>query len=300
MKIILFILLFIIYYHKSSSITSINEFEEIEIINDPQILLYNNYFIEELDYFPEIIINCLNPKFKKGIAPTLIIIKTSKKNFELSSDKSIVISRDDYINEGKGEYKLIFKNYIGGKILVFNSIHPFPLKSFEKLTYFWSKSSFNSNFIISMYSDILVEDTYLTIKGQIENLSIEKISENQKEKIYFDTNITKLYKGYSYNLTYNTDNSLFLFLSKRQIKNYNKTDYNRYYFLPNEPIYYSINLSEFNNSIKELYFFALKNFEWVFSVDMEIAEIDENFKEEELIKEHLLHLMILLLNQNKY
>ena len=65
MKNIFLILLVVINLHAISSIIIINEFEEIEIVNDTQVLLFNNDYSEELDYNPEIIINCLNPYLKR-------------------------------------------------------------------------------------------------------------------------------------------------------------------------------------------------------------------------------------------
>ena len=197
MKNFLLIILVVINLIKISSIITIHEFEEIEIVNDTQVFLFNNDYSEELDYNPEIIINCLNPYFNKDLTPNLVISKTNRKSFTLASDETIILSRNDYINEGKGEYKLIFKNFIGGKIIIFNSIHPFPLNNFTKFINFYYKSNLDSNFTISLYSDILEEDIYLSIKGRIQDLNIIKINETENEEIYFDNQVTKLNKGCS-------------------------------------------------------------------------------------------------------
>ena len=284
MKYHLFILQIIFSICKISSIIPINEFEEIEIVNNPQILLFNNIYTEELDYNPEIIINCFNNHFLVDQDSKIIISKSSKKSFILSSDNTLVLSRNDKVNEGKGEYKLIFTNYIGGKITIFNSIHPYPLKNFNKLFYLWSSSIINSNFIISMFSDILVEDIYLNIRGGISNLKIEKIKDNIIEEEYSNINATKLYKGYTYNFTYNitTNSNLFLFLNKREINLYNKSNYEKVFFPSKVPIYYMINLEEFNISFENLYFFAIIDENGYFSIEIEIAEINDIIKEEEL------------------
>ena len=57
---ILFIILITLFCF-IGSFNIIKEFEETEIVNNTQILIFNNHYDEELDYYPEILINCLNP-----------------------------------------------------------------------------------------------------------------------------------------------------------------------------------------------------------------------------------------------
>ena len=290
MKNFIFILSLLILYSNCIFIQPINEFEEIEIVNETQILSFDNIYTEQLDYYPEIIIICLNPYFNKNINSKLVISKTTKKSFTLSSDEAIVLSRNDYINEGNGEYILIFKNNVGGKITIFNSIHSNPLKNFKKLVIFNTGNNLDSNFNISMHSDILEEDIYLTIRGKYQNLTIEKIGENEKEELNFNLSTTKLNKGYSYNFTYRVvTNYLFLYISKIEIKTYDKLNYDKYYFIYSEPIYYLINLNEFNNTIKDLNFYVYPyNNDYYFRplIGLEIAEVDENIRLDELDSIH--------------
>ena len=286
MKNFLLIILVVINLIKISSIIKINEFEEIEIINDTQVFLFNNDYSEELDYNPEIIINCLNPYFNKDLTPNLVISKTNRKSFTLASDETIVLSRNDYINEGKGEYKLIFKNFIGGKIIIFNSKNPFPLNNFTKFINFYYKSNLDSNFTVSLYSDILEEDIYLSIKGRIQDLNIIKINETENEEIYFDNQVTKLNKGCSYNFTYHAtaNNILFLFFHKIELISYDNSNYDKYYVIYNDPLYYFVNLKEFKNSVKDLNFYVYQDNFWYSrpSINLEIAEVDEDVKQKDL------------------
>ena len=286
MKNILLILLVTINLCKISSIITINEFEEIEIVNDTQILLFNNDYSEELDYNPEIIINCLNPYFKKDLISKLVISKTNRKSYTLENDGTIILSRNDNTNEGKGEYKLIFKNFIGGKIIIFNSIHSFPLNNFTKFINFYYNSKLDSNFTISLYSDILEEDIYLSIKGRIQDLNIIKINETENEEIYFDNKVTKLNKGCSYNFTYNAteNNILFVFFHKIDLITYDNSSYEKYYLIYSDPIYYLVNLKDFNNSVKDLYFYVYQDNYWYSNpkINLEIAEVDEDVKAKDL------------------
>ena len=57
---LIFIFLLLIEICYNSYVSVIKEFEVTEIVNDTQILLFDNSYTEELDYHPEIIINCLN------------------------------------------------------------------------------------------------------------------------------------------------------------------------------------------------------------------------------------------------
>ena len=247
MEKVLFILLFILHCFKTLTITKINEFEEIEIVNDTQILSFNNEYSEKLDYNPEIIINCLNAFHQSELTSKLVISKTNKKSYILSEGQTIVLSRNDYINEGKGEYKLIFKNFIGGKIIIFNSIHSFPLSNFPKLINFNSRLDLNYNFNILLHSDILKEDIYLSIKSLNQNLKIIKKNETHTEEINLENDIIKLNKGNSYNFINNISNRLYLIFHKIEINKYEKSNYDKFYIPYYSPVYYLINLKEFDN-----------------------------------------------------
>ena len=72
----LFIFFSIIFF--INSLDQVNEFEEIEIENKTQVLIFNNYYSEELDYYPDIIIICMNPNFEDNIDSKLVISKKRK------------------------------------------------------------------------------------------------------------------------------------------------------------------------------------------------------------------------------
>ena len=123
--------------------------------------------------------------YRKYLSPTLLISKINKKSYTLANDEAIILSRNDPINEGKGIYKLIFTNFIGGKITIFNSIHSFPLKYFGQYFYLYSRIQLDENFNISMHSDVLEEDIYLSIiVSTHQDLIIKRINESSSENIY--------------------------------------------------------------------------------------------------------------------
>ena len=158
-----YILLLIIYFfYCINSYQIIKEFEAIDIKNNTQILLFNNDYNENIDYYPEIIINCINNNFANKLEPRLVISKTNKTAYYLYKIQTIIISKDNIINEGKGEYKLIIKNYIGGKIVIFNSLNSYPLKDFSELIYM-NRTYFNSNFELKFHSNILEENKSIYI-----------------------------------------------------------------------------------------------------------------------------------------
>lgn len=144
----------------------------------------------------------------------------------------------------------------------------------------------DSNFTISLYSDILEEDIYLSIKGRIQDLNIIKINETENEEIYFDNQVSKLNKGCSYNFTYNAtaNNILFLFFHKTELISYDNSNYDKYYVIYNDPIYYLVDLKDFNNSVKDLYFYVYQDNYWYSrpSINLEIAEVDEDVKQKDL------------------
>ena len=280
---ILFIILITLFCF-IGSFNIIKEFEETEIVNNTQILIFNNHYDEELDYYPEILINCLNPYKIKHITSKLVISKTIKRQYTLEGEETIVISRNDEINEGNGDYILIFKNFIGGKIIIFNVMHSFPLKNFPNLIYLWSDKKIDSNFQILLQSDLLEEDVYLTFKGRIYNITLEKINDTKTEEINLDYNVKKLDKGYYYRFTYNVTDFFSFSIKKRVIKIYDKLKYEKYYILYNDPVFYLVNLEEYNNSIKDLYFFVYQDNYYISnpSISLELAEVDEYVKEGDL------------------
>ena len=123
----------------------------------------------------------MNPNFDDNI-DKISNIKKKKKSYILSEAESIVIYRNEELNDGIGEYKFIFKNYIGGKIIIYNSIHSFPLNDFNKLIYLFLNIDFETklNFAIDFhfYSNVLEDDIYLNILSYYGNTTIEKIKEN--------------------------------------------------------------------------------------------------------------------------
>ena len=156
------LLVFIISLNLIKSKEIIEEFKEIEITEIKQMFNFENLYEEELNYNPEIIIQCMNEYFDPNLESYIEISKTKKKIFSLTEVKTIIIPRDDELNEGKGEYKIIFKNYIGGKFYIYNSIHSFPLKDFSKfyiLFYDEEKlSKLSNNLELKFHSEVLIEN----------------------------------------------------------------------------------------------------------------------------------------------
>jgi len=157
-------LLFVVFLNMIQSQEIIEEFKEITITEAKQTFIYQNSYSEELDYNPEIIIVCMNEYFDPNVESYIEISKTKKKKFVLTEAKTIIIPRHYELNEGIGEYKIIFKNYIGGKFYIYNTIHSFPLKDFSRFYYlFENEGKLTNNLELKFHSEILAENIDLLI-----------------------------------------------------------------------------------------------------------------------------------------
>ena len=141
------LLLFVISLNLVYSHEIIQEFEEITVTETKQTFIFQNSYSEEIDYNPEIIVICLNEYFDPNIESNIEISNAKKKSFVLAEAITILIPRDDELNVGKGEYKIIFKNYKGGKFYVYNSIHSYPLKDFSRFYYLYYKGEKEEKFL---------------------------------------------------------------------------------------------------------------------------------------------------------
>ena len=178
-----FLLLFVISLNLIQTHEIIEEFEEITINETKQTFIYKNSYSEEVDYNPEIMIICLNEYFDPNIESYIEISNTKKKQFVLAEAITIIIPRDDELNEGKGDYKIIFKNYKGGKFYAYNSIHSYPLKDFSRFYYLYYKGDREEKFLdLKFHSEVLTENIDLII-NEYSDFKLFQINDKETKEI---------------------------------------------------------------------------------------------------------------------
>ena len=135
-------------------ISSVIEFKEYEVKNYVEFFSFKNEYTEIIDYVPDIIIFIENQNYIGDYSDknSLRISKTMSIEYHLKGINTIVLQ--DGVNEGKGEYILKFKNYIGAKFFIYNSIHSFPLNDFSKDFYLFEDNRI-SNLNLKFHSNIL-------------------------------------------------------------------------------------------------------------------------------------------------
>ena len=273
------LLVFIISLNLIKSKEIIEEFKEKEITEIKQMFNFENLYEEELNYNPEIIIQCMNEYFDTNLESYIEISKTKKKIFSLTEVKTIIIPRDDELNEGKGEYKIIFKNYIGGKFYIYNSIHSFPLKDFSKfyiLFYDEEKlSKLSNNLELKFHSEVLIENFDLIISNLNYNLKLFQINDIDIKEIKIEKNIIKLLKGYMYKLEYNvsyTDKNIEIYIGKREIQKYDSTLDKKSFYIRGFSSYFFINFNEMEKPMNESFLFS--DYDYYRHKEFEIAYLN--------------------------
>ena len=296
-----FLLLFVISLNLIQTHEIIEEFEEITINETKQTFIYKNSYSEEVDYNPEIMIICLNEYFDPNIESYIEISNTKKKQFVLAEAITIIISRDDELNEGKGDYKIIFKNYKGGKFYVYNSIHSYPLKDFSRFYYLYYKGDREEKFLdLKFHSEVLTENIDLII-NEYSDFKLFQINDTDTTEIKINQGIIKLLKDYQYKLECNISlkySSINIFIGKREIQKYNGALDKKSFYIGEFSSYFFINFNEMEKQINESFFFsdfdyykrkeyeiAYLNSDNISDIDLDTIEYDEkiqfNYKGEE-------------------
>ena len=180
-----YLIIFLVLLSSTFCLKSIEarEFEENEINSESQQFIYKTSK-------PSMIILIIKnekiiPNTDDSIALTIINAETRKtEEINLSNFYSTIIS--DSQNEENAEYILKFKNYEGGKFIIYNSANAYPLKDLEK-GYNLDYKKFNSyiNINLSFTTEILKVDILLDVYPG-EQMKIIKTSgfqsQSRKEK----------------------------------------------------------------------------------------------------------------------
>ena len=164
-----YLIIFLVLLSSTFCLKSIEarEFEENEINSESQQFIYKTSK-------PSMIILIIKnekiiPNTDDSIALTIINAETRKtEQINLSNFYSTIIS--DSQNKENAEYILKFKNYEGGKFIIYNSANAYPLKDLEK-GYNLDYKKFNSyiNINLSFTTEILKVDILLDVYPTNEN-----------------------------------------------------------------------------------------------------------------------------------
>jgi len=159
--------------------TEAKEFEQNEISSDYQRFLFK---ANKPSMIILIIKNENITQNSHDIKTLTAYNKVTKKSSEFELFFSNYVILEDAENEEIAEYILKFKNYEGGKFIIYNSANVYPLKNLEKgynMKYYFSSGfrDVNLAFITETIKDDVLIDVY---PGK--NMKIMKISETGVEE----------------------------------------------------------------------------------------------------------------------
>ena len=147
---------------------------------------------------------------------------------------------EDAENEEIAEYILKFKNYEGGKFIIYNSANVYPLKNLEKgynMKYYFSSGfrDVNLAFITETIKDDVLIDVY---PGK--NMKIMKISETGvEEPLEIRNNSAQLFKDSKYKIDFNENKNKFeVTIKKREVINYKINDEFKLNLFTNMPVFF--------------------------------------------------------------
>ena len=275
-KIKIYLLIAIFCFVINKKVNSIEEFTEYQVKNYIEYFSFKNEYSEEVDYIPDIIIFIENSNYYSDYSDVSIlrISKIKSKEYNLRGINTIIL--DKVVNEGKGEYLLKFKNYIGAKFFIYNSIHSFPLNDFSKEFYLFEYQNI-PNLNLKFHSDVLESDTEINV-FPLSFITIKKIIDEKDEILELNNNKIKLIKGAKYTIEYNKtdEDNLFFCVKKTNIIKYQKEEkkINLFYNISN---YILINTNEYKS--EEIYIY-LYNIQYSFLLEIEEYSIDNNKIEE--------------------
>ena len=163
-------------------------------------------------------------------------------------------------SEGNSEYILKFKNYIGGRFIIYNMNNTYPLKNFENDYNFQYCDILHLSKHDYLYfiTDILEEDVLIDIYyvGDKKDIKIIKVSKTGSEKeIQLNKMFIQLSKDFKYKIEYNlymvsrsTYCSQISFV-KRKIINYKIHDELKLNVIKKIPIFFLLRVSDFDTEI---------------------------------------------------
>ena len=273
-----YLIIFLVLLSSTFCLKSIEarEFEENEINSESQQFIYKTSK-------PSMIILIIKnekiiPNTDDNIALTIINTETRKtEEINLSNFYSTIIS--DSQNKENAEYILKFKNYEGGKFIIYNSANAYPLKDLEK-GYNLDYKKFNSyiDINLSFTTEILKEDTLLDVYPG-EQMKIIKTSETGVEQpLEIYDNSAKLSKDFKYRIEFN-ENHLDRFsvaIKKREIINYKINDEVKLNLFKGIPFFFLLEVSEYDTEMIYSYMYSMDESWYNISIsEIESKNIDD-------------------------
>ena len=254
--------------------TEAKEFEQNEISSDYQRFLFK---ANKPTMIILIIKNENITQNSHDIKTLTAYNKVTKKSsdFELFFSNYVIL--EDAENEEIAEYILKFKNYEGGKFIIYNSANVYPLKNLEKgynmKYYFFSGfRDVNLAFITETLKDDALIDVY-----HGKNMKIMKISETGVEDpLEIRNNSAQLFKDSKYKIDFNENTNKFeVTIKKREVINYKINDEFKLNLFTNIPVFFLINLSEFNTELIYAFMYCFESSKYNFSIfELESENID--------------------------
>ena len=249
--------------------TEAKEFEENEIKSD------FHQFIFETDRPAMIIVIVKNENLNQNSFDFMTLTTFNKitrksEEFNLSSIKYIIL--EDAQNQEKAEYILKFKNYKGGKFVIYNSANDYPLKDLEKgynFQYYFPSSDFrNINLIFA--TEILNNDILLDVYPG-EKMNIIKILDSGNEKLEIKNNSIILPKNFKYRIEFFKNSyQIEVAINKRKIINYKINDEVKLDLSRQIPFFFLLNISEYDAEIIYSYLYCI----YSFRSNISIAELE--------------------------
>ena len=221
----------------------VKEFEEYEITSEFQKFNFKTYKASKIILIAE----NKNMNANSFDIMTLTFINKVSKTASYYYLKEITYCiLDEYENEKNIEYILKFKNYLGGKFIIFNSANVYPLKQLEKgfnLIHF-NIIDFNLTFNTENIEKNILLDIY---PG--ESFKVKKIAKEGNELLNIKDNFIELSKGFNYIIEFNNNNKEnIISIKKREIiiDKTKKLKLNIYYRIP---YYFLLKPNDYENEI---------------------------------------------------
>ena len=189
------------------------EFEENQITSDLQ------QFTFKTSKAPMIVLIAENEKFNTNSNDDTILtvfdsLHKESKEYTLGPNLHCILDGDP--NSGNAEYLIQFKNYKGGKFIIFNTANVYPLKQFEKgFNLYYSFTGEEKELSLTFMTDTLQEDIFLDIYPG-EKAKVKKLSDTGDEYLQIKNNIIELAKGSKYQIDFYEKSKLTEFGIKKE------------------------------------------------------------------------------------
>ena len=254
--------------------TEAKEFEENEISTDYQLF---NFKANKPSLIILILKNENISQNSQDIRTLTAYNKVTKKSSDFRLYFFNYVILEDAENEESAEYILKFKNYEGGKFIIYNSANAYPLKNLENpfnMKYYFSSGYRDVD--LTFTTEILKNDALIDVYPG-ENMKIMKISETgAEEPLEIINNSAQLSKDSKYKIEFNENIKIFeVAIKKREVINYKINDELKLNLFYKIPFFFLLNISEYNNEIIYTYMYCLESSKYNISIfELESENID--------------------------